>query len=318
MFFYEGYSCPVCKKSFTDTDDIVTCPDCGAPHHRTCWKAHTRCYYADAHNTPEQWSREKVAVCDNCASDTENAHICAHCGTKNLPFAEFCSHCGHDLDAEEWQSTQQQPPFHNEYREYSPFSAPMQDNCINENESIDGVTVRDLRMFVGRNAHYYLPRFKKLCQGNTSVSWNWAAFLITPYWLWYRKQYLYGTLVLLFEILQTFCSAFFLYGYLGASPVMGYAELAALMQQHNGEPLFAKWAMVILLCGTIQLLIRFFFGIVGNALYLRIAKKRISKWKTENGSDFMLSRMGGVSMLLGAIAYVILYFVSTFANIVFM
>lgn len=320
MFFYEGYSCPVCQKPFSDTDDIVTCPDCGAPHHRACWKENARCFYADTHNTPEQWSREKAVTPSEAPThDTENSHICSHCGTKNSAFAEFCSHCGRDLDAEEWQSSHQQPPhFGGEYREYRPFSAPMQENFINDSEDIEGIKARDLRTFVGQNAHYYLPRFKKLSKRDTAVSWNWAAFLLTPYWLWYRKQYLYGTLVLLFEILQTFCTAFFLYGYLGASAVTGYADLAALMQQHVGDPVFFRWELVILLCSVIQLLIRFFFGIVGNYLYLRVAKKRIEKWKTENGSDFTLSRLGGGSMIFGAIAYAVLYFVSTLANIWFM
>ena len=38
MFFYEGCQCPVCGKSFQESDDIVVCPQCGAPHHRECWK----------------------------------------------------------------------------------------------------------------------------------------------------------------------------------------------------------------------------------------------------------------------------------------
>ena len=31
MFFYEGYICPVCGKKFQESDDIVACPECGAP-----------------------------------------------------------------------------------------------------------------------------------------------------------------------------------------------------------------------------------------------------------------------------------------------
>ncbi len=320
MFFYEGYSCPVCEQPFCETDDIVTCPDCGAPHHRACWKAHKRCFYAEMHNTPEQWSREKAAVTpkeSTAQASAEATHICAHCGTKNSAFAEFCSHCGHALVAEQWESTSQQHP-HSEYREYRPFSAPVREMYIDDSEEIDGVSARDLKVFVGQNAHYYLPRFSKLCKRETSVSWNWAAFLLTPYWLWYRKQYLYGTLVLLFEVLQTFCTAFFLYGYLGASSATGYTDLATLMQQHIGDPVFFRWELIILLCSVIQLLIRFFFGIVGNYLYFRIAKRRIEKWKTEDSTDFALSRLGGGTMILGAIAYTVIYILSTFANIWFM
>ncbi len=322
MFFYEGYSCPVCQLPFKETDDIVTCPECGAPHHRNCWKENKHCFYQDTHNTPEQWSREKTTTAtpqENTAQTTAGTtHTCAHCGTQNSAFAEFCSHCGHSLDAEEWTSSQQQPPFNGEYREYQPFSAPHRDTYINDSEEIDGVKARDLRVFVGQNAQYYLPRFSKLCKRETSVSWNWAAFLLTPYWLWYRKQYLYGTLVLLFEVLQTLCTAFFLYGYLGASAVTGYTDLATLMQQHVGDPVFFRWELVVLLCSVIQMLIRIFFGIVGNYLYFRVAKKRIQKWRAEGSSDFELSRLGGGTMILGAIAYAVLYILTTFTNIWFM
>ena len=55
MFFYEGYTCPVCKREFKETDDIVACPKCGAPHHRECWKLEGHCHYAEDHDTPRQW-----------------------------------------------------------------------------------------------------------------------------------------------------------------------------------------------------------------------------------------------------------------------
>ena len=34
---YSGLCCPVCKVKFKDDDDIVVCPACGAPHHRSCY-----------------------------------------------------------------------------------------------------------------------------------------------------------------------------------------------------------------------------------------------------------------------------------------
>ncbi len=34
MINFTGIKCPVCGKAFTDEDDIVVCPKCGAPYHR--------------------------------------------------------------------------------------------------------------------------------------------------------------------------------------------------------------------------------------------------------------------------------------------
>jgi len=327
MFFYEGYSCPVCQKTFDEADDIVTCPDCGAPHHRACWKQYTHCFFLSKHNTSEQWSRENAQTTPTAqenVSDKPEKQVCARCGTENSAFAEFCSRCGNELDAEDWEETRQEtspftPPNNGDYREYRPFSAMAQDVYVTDDTDLDGVKAGDMRTFVGQNAHYYLPRFVKMCKQNSSFGWNWAAFLLTPYWLWYRKQYLYGTLVLLFELLQTCCTSFFMYGYLGATTSMGYTDLVGLMQQNMTDPVFLRWEMVILLCSFIQLFIRFFFGIVGNYLYFRVAKKRILRNSTNSiTSASALARSGGVSFVFGAVAYAILYFASTFANLLFM
>lgn len=319
MFFYEGCSCPVCKQPFTETDDIVTCPDCGAPHHRACWQQEKHCFYAATHNTSEQWRRE-TSQSNTQTQPVRKGRFCGCCGAENPAFAEFCSRCGREMDVEEWKSapTQSPPPFQGGYREYQPYSVPQQNTFVDEHEDIDGVKAVDLHTFVGKNAHYYIPRFRKMSQNGTTSCWNWAACLLTPYWLWYRKQYLYGSLVLIFELLQTACTAFFLYGYLGATSVTGYSELASLMQQYMTDPVFLKWESVVLLCSFIQLLIRVFFGIVGNHLYFRIAKKRILSAKENAVTNMDVARMGGTSMAFGIIAYVITYLFSTFINTWFM
>ena len=64
MFFYDRLSCPVCKKPFTEGDDVVACPQCGLPHHRACWASEGKCHEFDKHGTPEQWSREKAQTED--------------------------------------------------------------------------------------------------------------------------------------------------------------------------------------------------------------------------------------------------------------
>ena len=90
---------------------------------------------------------------------------------------------------------------HTEYREYRPFTAPQRETYVNDNEEIDGVKARDLRVFVGQNAHYYLPRFKKMCNRETSVSWNWAAFFFGFNWLCYRKMYKFACLYIILDLI---------------------------------------------------------------------------------------------------------------------
>lgn len=35
---YTGKKCPICSEKFKADDDIVVCPKCGAPYHRSCYE----------------------------------------------------------------------------------------------------------------------------------------------------------------------------------------------------------------------------------------------------------------------------------------
>ena len=38
MLDYTHIKCPVCGDTFKEDDDIVVCPQCGAPYHRACYQ----------------------------------------------------------------------------------------------------------------------------------------------------------------------------------------------------------------------------------------------------------------------------------------
>ena len=59
---YNGILCEHCKKAFTNDDDIVVCPVCGAPHHRECYVQNGNCANADKHGTNEPIEVEFVDV----------------------------------------------------------------------------------------------------------------------------------------------------------------------------------------------------------------------------------------------------------------
>ena len=58
MTRYTGNHCPVCEQAFTDTDDIVVCPDCGTPYHRDCWKKVGACMHRSEHAAGFEWQPE--------------------------------------------------------------------------------------------------------------------------------------------------------------------------------------------------------------------------------------------------------------------
>ena len=52
---YYGCPCEGCGEPLTLKDDIVVCPDCGAPYHRTCYEKLGRCIHSPAHATGYEW-----------------------------------------------------------------------------------------------------------------------------------------------------------------------------------------------------------------------------------------------------------------------
>ena len=46
---YTGIKCPVCGKAFTKQDDVVVCPECGAPYHRECYRNTGHCIFLEKH-----------------------------------------------------------------------------------------------------------------------------------------------------------------------------------------------------------------------------------------------------------------------------
>ena len=70
MYQFEGCECPICKKTIVSGDDLVVCPECGAPYHRECYVKHGACLYEDRHAEgfewqPQQPARPRVA-CPHC------------------------------------------------------------------------------------------------------------------------------------------------------------------------------------------------------------------------------------------------------------
>jgi len=96
MFKYDGASCPVCSKKFTETDDIVVCPECGAPHHRECYRSLGKCALSDKHGSGQAWQPPKPAESETTSENrnTVSEITCPNCGTKNPRGSHMCTVCG--------------------------------------------------------------------------------------------------------------------------------------------------------------------------------------------------------------------------------
>lgn len=316
MFYYEGLTCPVCETLFTAQDDMVVCPKCGLPHHRECWSRIGHCYEEEKHDTDEQWSRERVSIATQgstevASSEDDDAHtnICVRCGAHNPEYAEFCTTCGQQLNSQEWHSAHSSHHT-SPVREYTPYSQP--DSAFSSDEKIGDYSAHELASYIGKNAPYYIVKFRGIAQGR-SCGWNWAAFLFGPFWLFYRKQYGLGLLYFVVHMLSNIAFA------VAYAPVQ-FAESEAAAIAAEAALLESAIFIPVVLLSLIFFVLKIFLGIKGNDLYFRFCEKKIAdaKEKTPDLSPAELTTCGGVALGVAVLFYVLSYIAVEFVTLLTM
>lgn len=215
---YVGMKCSVCGKVFTADDDIVVCPQCGAPYHRECYAREGKCVYADRHGTPDAWRPPQP--------ETEaEARRCPRCGANNLKSALYCAHCGLPLSGEDQPARDNPfpsqnpngwnrqnggdvppqngtapppgnsvPPNFNGYQGQPFFFLTDPLGGVNPAEPVDGVPAGDVAKYVQENTQYYVPVFTNISRFGRS-RFNFSAFFFQGIWLLFRKLYKVGAVI---------------------------------------------------------------------------------------------------------------------------
>ena len=309
MTRYTGNHCPVCEQAFTDTDDIVVCPDCGTPYHRDCWKKVGACMHRSEHAAGFEWQPEIGPEAVKAAHEA----TCPNCGTRNTPGAARCSHCGCPLPRSEADSSDAAKP-----EEQVPIYArdpSAVNNCsaapgphietysadreggiyrreIGPEDTIDGIKAKDWAAYVGRSPMYYLMQFFRMSITNRKAAVCLSAFLFGPAYLFYRKMWKEGLLTAILTIvlsIPTFIEIISVFNpsLLGAMP-LGWLPAAVNVCA------VASWALNIIL------------GLFAVSWYRREAKKNIDRIYAdypdgEARTDALLQK-GGTN-LLAALLY---------------
>lgn len=337
MTDFTGIKCPVCGKPFTRADDIVVCPECGAPYHRACYKQVGHCIYEEKHGTKEAW---------NPPTQEKESVRCPQCGHRNPPGTLVCEHCGTPLSRGDQNpfppygvgQNPQQPsmnsggpgsqgmPGAGPWGYGMPGNGPMPFvfdpmGGVDPESTIDGVKAGDLAKVVQSNTTYYLPVFLRY-ERQRKNRFNGAAFVLTGAWLLYRKQYLLGTIITIFEL-----ALHFLWNYIDAAVLLpiiskaldssGSATLSSFSQTQMdalyqyvgqmppGEKFLFLVPMLILLCLVILHIV---FGIIGNRCYRKHCVKLVHQIqeKISDSGEWLIAyqERGGVNSL-----YVFLVFI---------
>lgn len=218
---YENEKCPVCGEKFKDGDDIVTCPECGTPHHRECYKKIGHCINEDKHASGYEFKKTGVSSNaqnvssesaekqsapvgtyfdpnasnnenqnnQNTADSKSNTKKCVSCGADINKNAPFCNKCG------------ARQPVQNSNNATAPFAQPFISNVKtgfeNSDLKIDGEKAEDVAGVVGSN----VPRFMSKFTSGKKVGWNWAGFIFGPYYLFFRKMYKEGSIFLALQLI---------------------------------------------------------------------------------------------------------------------
>ncbi len=337
---YEGAECPYCHQTLHADDEITVCPECGAPYHRACAQKSGGCVLQELHKEGRQW--QKISRPGTESVDGRAQQRCSRCGTLNSPGALFCEICGTPLQNQEpdgessggtppytqqggWQQSgwqqgrgmngMQPPP----QMPFNPFVNPMAG--LDPEELIEDIPAKEAALFVKTNTPYFLPKFKAMSRSDPSghkksASWNWSAFVFDCYYLFYRKMYGLGAIVMILSILFSIPSML-----ISFDSLMTIADESSTFILDLG---FSPDRMMTLysMCNFFSLVMRLLLAAFTNKLYKEHTFKAIRKIKAASGesADYhtALSAKGGASMVSMLIAVAITVAFSIVSSILFL
>ena len=294
MHHYEGCNCPVCKKPFAPGDDIVVCPDCGAPYHRACYELQGACVFEEMHGPGFEWKRPASAPV---------LKKCPNCGSPYADDQTFCEHCGAPLRETPASHAEQKSFLPEGFERFSSIYAGLEEN--NLNGEIDGIPIKDWEAFIGPSAPYYIYQFKRMDATGQKTGFVFSAALFPYLYFFYRKMWLQGALALLLELVLNIPAKLLMLkqaGFLMFLPI----SLSSL----SSISLASSLAL-----GVLQIVI---WGLFGAWFYRRTCAKRIRKLQQiaadKEEYHILLRKKGGFSRTVLVIV-VALYLINTAAMI---
>ncbi len=317
---YLGKKCPICSERFHENDDIVVCPECGAPYHRECYRSKGACIFPELHEKRETWHDPETD------QDEDEDVVCPHCGRHNNKNNVLCVNCGkmlHLKDVEVQNSrtegipnTSEQSPFIN-MNGTLPFAMFDPMGGVAPEENFDGVSGAEIAKTVKVNTPYYMSVFKAMKETGIS-KFNFAALVFGGGWLLYRKQYLKGGIITAFTALLVIVQDFLSYGYAANiwKAVQSNLEnahvvsanittyMTELFKLSTGEIIVALLPYV---CSFIVLAISIILGFTANKAYYKHIVKKIKSIKQEKDESEWtqtFDEKGGVNR---GIAYTLLF-----------
>lgn len=311
---YIGMKCAACEEVLKNGDDVVVCPDCGAPHHRHCYESLNKCAHQEKHNETYEYVEEPDENNETNKNESEeDTVICTRCNSKNPKGTFYCMKCGYPMN-----KTEQQPFTNIPFNPFDPMAG-----IDPETDMGDGVTAGEMSKFTQDKTPYFSRVFFGIKAFNKG-KFSFVGFIFSGGYLLYRKMYKLGALLTILMALSLIGSTYIL----NCTPL--YEHVLSLTQvlyeqsynSINSTQLLIEWysaldfniqilTLITVLLLLLQIFIQVLVGIKANKWYFNHCKKQIKNIKKNNPEEAKLAieTKGGVNTPLAIslfIAYIII------------
>ncbi|MBE6851999.1 MAG: hypothetical protein E7505_00785 [Ruminococcus sp.] len=268
MVSYTDKECLICKKKFTDSEDLIVCPECGTPYHRSCYLEKKSCINYALHETGGSWMAEEI---EKKKAEEELKKECPQCSHPNPPEADKCAKCFSELDAEDESNNEKENPgieldLDSEYFGLDP-------NEVMDEET--GITIGEMADYAKTNRLYYMLMFSRLKKAAVKFSVNILAFLFPEYYCGVRKMYLLAFVIVVLRLLLQIPADLEMIIQLeeqGAPfNTMMYQPLMEYVKNHRFSPGVVNTATAL------EMALKVVFGLVANQLYFMHTILKIKK-----------------------------------------
>lgn len=321
---YNGLPCPKCGRIMNDDDDIVVCPECATPQHRSCWLEDGHCVNAEKHSSGYVWTPNGTTASSSAQADGEDtaqSKTCVICGSENPADALHCGNCGALFQADEGPKAcracgqiNDSDALHCKYCGMPlgqvPLNPYLVGTGIDENEKIGDIEAGEAAYYVRAAAPRYIPKFRKIASGK-KISFNWAAFFFSPYWFFYRKIYKAGIIFMLLFAAVSLALTGPVNEYMDAVDSFYSAAESSETTDEQFEALYQDLAeatgKTVPIIAGVSLLLRLACGFGANHIYYRKMKKdhafAYERLPAEANRKMQFARLGGTSAMLFAAGF---------------
>lgn len=298
MADYTGCKCPVCQQPFSDGDDVVVCPECGAPYHRACYQKNAGCLFADRHAPGFEWKPAPGEMPNReTASASQDEIACPACGAMNPAGGLFCESCGAPLRAGGPRYAPGSGPAASGPASYGPAAGPQgysytdaqqaAPGMLHPDEDLGGVKARDWAAFLGPNAGYYLMNFKRMAVTGQKLAISFSAFFFGPFYFFYRKMWLPAAIFLTLDVFGVYIPQLLQFLVLADSTLVAGLDLNV-------------FSVVLNVLRVVNLAVQFAAGLFAVYWYRHIGEKRIARTLQSCSpaeAPAVLAKAGGVSVI---------------------